>query len=283
MGTFLLVLGLIIVVLIFLMMTMGGLSEERRQEEQELKEQERRLLTTGFSSFSFNLKGSNHCSDIARDLLQKIKQGDAVLLMPEFFNEYDRYAISVRMFGKHIGYMDRTTAFHWAEKLFTGSTPNYHLCIAKKVELNEGFDLPMVEFEVFYKDKDGRARFDFKHEGPMYSYVNPVEGCGQDLTDDITNKRFILSEISKEVVNTFPEIYGLGTDVSDDDLNEKWYEEDVQYLKEFIRDLHTGAIDDIKAKSKFLRNAAKDRVYGNNDKLKVLLNSYLEFKEVKLK
>lgn len=271
------VIGIIICTSIIIVIVSKGNAERKIREEEERKKR------TGFSSFTFKLKGSNHCSDIAREILQKIKQGDAVLLMPEFFNEYDRYAISVRMFGKHIGYMDRTTAFHWAERLFTGSTPNYHLCIARKVELNEGFDLPLVEFEVFYKDKDGRTRFDVKHEGPMYSYVNPVEGCGQDLTDDITNKRFILSEISKEVVNTFPEIYGLGNDVSDDDLNEKWYEEDVQYLKEFIRDLHTGAIDDIKAKSKFLRNAAKDRVYGNNDKLKVLLNSYLEFKEMKLK
>lgn len=271
------VIGIIICTSIIIVIVSKGNAERKIREEEERKKR------TGFSSFTFKLKGSNHCSDIAREILQKIKQGDAVLLMPEFFNEYDRYAISVRMFGKHIGYMDRTTAFHWAERLFTGSAPSYHLCIAQKVELNEGFDLPLVEFEVFYKDKDGRTRFDFKHEGPMYSYVNPVEGCGQDLTDDITNKRFILSEISKEIINTFPEIYGLGTDVSDDDLNEKWYEEDVQYLKEFIRDLHTGAIDDIKAKSKFLRNAANDRVYGNNDKLKVLLNSYLEFKELKLK
>lgn len=271
------VIGIIICISIIIVIVSKGNAERKIREEEERKKR------TGFSSFTFKLKGSNHCSDIARDILRKIKEGDAVLLMPEFFNEYDRYAISVRMFGKHIGYMDRTTAFHWAEKLFMGTTPNYHLCIARKVELNEGFDLPLVEFEVFYKDKDGRARFDFKHEGPTYSYVNPVEGCGQDLADDITNKRFILSEISKEVVNTFPEIYGLGKDVADDDLNEKWYEEDVQYLKEFICDLHTGAIDDIKAKSKFLRNAANDRVYGNNDKLKVLLNCYLEFKELKLK
>lgn len=273
---------IIIVIVIAIPMIISAASEASEQEDANRKAQERRFTHTGFSSFTFKLKGSNYCSDLAKDFLADIQEGDAVVLMPEFFNEYDKYAISVRLFGKHIGYVDRTTACHWAEKLFEGSTPNYRLCVAKEVILNEGYDYPVVEFEVFYKDNQGQAKVDYKHEGPKWVYVDPVEGCGKDLTEDIVKRGFILSEVSREVVNTHPEWYGLN-DKMDDDLNEKWHEEDVQHLKQFIFDLYSGAFTQQNAKSKFLKQVAMDRIYGHNEKLEKLLDMYLDFKEIELK
>ena len=258
------------------------LQDANEQEESERKAQERRFTHTGFSSFTFKLKGSNYCSDLAKEFLKEIKEGDAVVLMPEFFNEYDKYAISVRLFGRHIGYVDRTSAYHWAENLFGGSVPNYRLCVSKKVTLNEGYEFPVVDFEVFYKDSQGQSRIDYKHEGPKYVYVDPVEGCGKDLADDIVKRGFILSEVSREVVNTHPEWYGLNNN-TDEDFNEKWHDEDVQHLKQFIFDLYSGAFTQQNAKTKFLKKVAMDRIYGNNEKLEKLLDMYLDFKELKLK
>lgn len=273
---------IIVVIVIAIPMIIAASSEASEQEDANRKAQERRFTHTGFSSFTFKLKGSNYCSDLAKEFLSDIQEGDAVVLMPEFFNEYDKYAISVRLFGKHIGYVDRTTACHWAEKLFEGSAPNYRLCVAKEVILNEGYDYPVVEFEVFYKDNQGQAKIDYKHEGPKWVYVDPVEGCGKDLTEDIVKRGFILSEVSREVVNTHPEWYGLN-DKTDDDLNEKWHGEDVQHLKQFIFDLYSGAFTQQNAKSKFLKQVAMDRIYGNNEKLEKLLDMYLDFKELELK
>ena len=273
---------IIVVIVIAIPMIIAASSEASEKEDANRKAQERRFTHTGFSSFTFKLKGSNYCSDLAKEFLKEIKEGDAVVLMPEFFNEYDKYAISVRLFGRHIGYVDRTAAYHWAEKLFGGSAPNYRLCVAKKVTLNEGFDYPVVDFEVFYKDSQGQARIDYKHEGPKYVYVDPVEGCGKDLADDIVKRGFILSEVSREVVNTHPEWYGLNNK-TDEDLNEKWHDEDVQHLKQFIFDLYSGAFTQQNAKTKFLKKVAMDRIYGNNEKLEKLLDMYLDFKELKLK
>lgn len=276
-----LVIIILVVVLLFAIPIYMSANEE---EKEELKRQDKRFSNTGFSSFTFKLKGSNYCSDLAKEFLKEIKEGDAVVLMPEFFNEYDKYAISVRLFGRHIGYVDRTVAYHWAEKLFGGSAPNYRLCVAKKVTLNEGFDYPVVDFEVFYKDTGGTAKFNFKHGGPDYIYVDPIEGCGKDVAEDIVKRHFLFSEVSREMVYTHPEWYGLDDDADEeDDLTEKWHEEDVQYLKQFIFDLYSGAFVDVKAKSKFLKRVSMDRVYGNNEKLERLLNRYLEFKELKLK
>lgn len=276
-----LVIIILVVVLLFAIPIYMSANEE---EKEELKRQDKRFSNTGFSSFTFKLKGSNYCSDLAKEFLKEIKEGDAVVLMPEFFNEYDKYAISVRLFGRHIGYVDRTAAYHWAEKLFGGSAPNYRLCVAKKVTLNEGFDYPVVDFEVFYKDTEGTAKFNFKHGGPDYIYVDPIEGCGKDVAEDIVKRHFLFSEVSREMVYTHPEWYGLDDDADEeDDLTEKWHEEDVQHLKQFIFNLYSGAFVDAKAKSKFLKQVAMDRIYGNNDKLERLLNRYLEFKELKLK
>ena len=273
---------IIIIVILAVSFMFPLLQDANEQEESERKAQERRFTHTGFSSFTFKLKGSNYCSDLAKEFLANIQEGDAVVLMPEFFNEYDKYAISVRLFGKHIGYVDRTSAYHWAENLFGGSVPNYRLCVAKKVTLNEGYEFPVVDFEVFYKDSQGQARIDYKHEGPKYVYVDPVEGCGKDLADDIVKQGFILSEVSREVVNTHPEWYGLNNK-TDEDLNEKWHDEDVQHLKQFIFDLYSGAFTQQNAKTKFLKKVAMDRIYGNNEKLEKLLDMYLDFKELKLK
>ena len=102
--------GIIICIAVIISIVSSGNAERKRKDEAE------RNKRTGFSSFTFKLKGSNYCSDISKDFLKNIKVNDAVLLMPEFFNEYDKYAISVRYIGKHIGYVDRTTAYHWAEK-----------------------------------------------------------------------------------------------------------------------------------------------------------------------
>lgn len=273
---------IIIIVILAVSFMFPLLQDANEQEESERKAQERRFTHTGFSSFTFKLKGSNYCSDLAKEFLANIQEGDAVVLMPEFFNEYDKYAISVRLFGKHIGYVDRTSAYHWAENLFGGSVPNYRLCVAKKVTLNEGYEFPVVDFEVFYKDSQGQARIDYKHEGSKYVYVDPVEGCGKDLADDIVKRGFILSEVSREVVNTHPEWYGLNNK-TDEDLNEKWHDEDVQHLKQFIFDLYSGAFTQQNAKTKFLKKVAMDRIYGNNEKLEKLLDMYLDFKELKLK
>lgn len=274
----------IIILVVVLLFAIPIYMSANEQEKEELKRQDKRFSNTGFSSFTFKLKGSNYCSDLAKEFLKEIKEGDAVVLMPEFFNEYDKYAISVRLFGRHIGYVDRTAAYHWAEKLFGGSAPNYRLCVAKKVTLNEGFDYPVVDFEVFYKDTEGTAKFNFKHGGPDYIYVDPIEGCGKDVAEDIVKRHFLFSEVSREMVYTHPEWYGLDDDADEeDDLNEKWHEEDVQHLKQFIFDLYSGAFVDVKAKSKFLKRVSMDRIYGNNDKLERLLNRYLEFKELKLK
>lgn len=273
---------IIIIVILAVSFMFPLLQDANEQEESERKAQERRFTHTGFSSFTFKLKGSNYCSDLAKEFLANIQEGDAVVLMPEFFNEYDKYAISVRLFGKHIGYVDRTSAYHWAENLFGGSVPNYRLCVAKKVTLNEGYEFPVVDFEVFYKDSQGQARIDYKHEGPKYVYVDPVEGCGKDLADDIVKRGFILSEVSREVVNTHPEWYGLNNK-TDEDLNEKWHDEDVQHLKQFIFDLYSGAFTQQNAKTKFLKKVAMDRIYGNNEKLEKLLDMYLDFKKLKLK
>ena len=273
---------IILIVILVISFIFPLLQDANEQEESERKAQERRFTHTGFSSFTFKLKGSNYCSDLAKEFLADIQEGDAVVLMPEFSNEYDKYAISVRLFGKHIGYVDRTSAYHWAENLFGGSIPNYRLCVAKKVTLNEGYEFPVVDFEVFYKDSQGQARIDYKHEGPKYVYVDPVEGCGKDLADDIVKRGFILSEVSREVVNTHPEWYGLNNK-TDEDLNEKWHDEDVQHLKQFIFDLYSGAFTQQNAKTKFLKKVAMDRIYGNNEKLEKLLDMYLDFKELKLK
>ena len=273
---------IILIVILVISFIFPLLQDANEQEESERKAQERRFTHTGFSSFTFKLKGSNYCSDLAKEFLADIQEGDAVVLMPEFFNEYDKYAISVRLFGKHIGYVDRTSAYHWAENLFGGSIPNYRLCVAKKVTLNEGYEVPVVDFEIFYKDSQGQARIDYKHEGPKYVYVDPVEGCGKDLADDIVKRGFILSEVSREVVNTHPEWYGLNNK-TDEDLNEKWHDEDVQHLKQFIFDLYSGAFTQQNAKTKFLKKVAMDRIYGNNEKLEKLLDMYLDFKELKLK
>ena len=281
MAAIMIIIGIVICVAVIVSIASAGLADVKQKEEAELRRQERRLSVTGYGSFGFTLKGSNYCSDTAKEFLRGINEGDAVVLMPEFFNEFDKYAISVRYLGKHIGYMDRTTAFHWAEKLFTGDEPNYRLCVATKVEQNEGYDTPLVEFEVYYKEPNGKARFNFKHDGPKYIYVNPVEGCGQDLTEDIAQRGFLLSEISREVVNTFPELY---KDAKvDEELQEKWHEEDVQFLKQFIYELYTSGTNDARFKSHFLRKAEMDRVYGNGINLKILIESYLEFKELKLK
>lgn len=274
----------IIILVVVLLFAIPIYISANEAEKEELKKQDKRFSNTGFSSFTFKLKGSNYCSDLAKEFLKEIKEGDAVVLMPEFFNEYDKYAISVRLFGRHIGYVDRTAAYHWAEKLFGGSAPNYRLCVAKKVTLNEGFDYPVVDFEVFYKDTEGTAKFNFKHGGPDYIYVDPIEGCGKDVAEDIVKRHFLFSEVSREMVYTHPEWYGLDDDADEeDDLTEKWHEEDVQHLKQFIFDLYSGAFVDVKAKSKFLKRVSMDRIYGNNDKLERLLNRYLEFKELKLK
>ena len=275
---------IIVVIVIAIPMIIAASSEASEKEDANRKAQERRFTHTGFSSFTFKLKGSNYCSDLAKEFLKEIKEGDAVVLMPEFFNEYDKYAISVRLFGRNIGYVDRTAAYHWAEKLFGGSAPNYRLCVAKKVTLNEGFDYPVVDFEVFYKDHEGTAKFNFKHGGPDYIYVDPIEGCGKDMAEDIVKRHFLFSEVSREMVYTHPEWYGLDDDTDGgDDLNEKWHEEDVQHLKQFIFDLYSGLFVDVKAKSKFLKQVAMNRIYGNNEKLEKLLDRYLEFKELKLK
>jgi|GEM_PF-3736704 len=270
----------ILVLVVSLIVAASNSANEERREK--MKDLEKRITTTGFSSFTFKLKGSGYCSDVAKELLANIKEGDAVVLMPEFFNEYDKYAISVRYIGKHIGYVDRTTAFHWAGKLFTGSEPNYRLCVAKSVTLNEGYDIPLVEFEVFYRDFHGEAKIDLKHSGPYYAFIDPVEGCGRDLAEDLTKRGFIYVEESKEIINTHPEWYDLSEGV-DEDLIEKWKNEDIKYLRWFVQSLYKGIIVDGKAKSRFLKQAATDRIYGNNEKLEKLLNRYLEFKELKLK
>lgn len=273
----------IVLLLVLFLFAYPAYMDAKEKEKEELKKQERRFSITGYSSFTFKLKGSNYCSDIAKGFLKDIKEGDCVVLMPEFFNEFDRYAISVRLFGRHIGYVDRTEAYHWAEKLFGGSAPNYELCIAKTVTLNEGYEYPLVTFEVFYKDVNGKAKFNHKNKGADYIYIDPIEGCGKDLAEDLTKRFFTLSQVSREIIYTHPELYGLDeVQEDDDDLNEKWHDEDVQFLKEFIFGLYSGAFQDVKAKTKFLQNAAKDRVYGNNDKLKVLLSRYLDFKEIML-
>lgn len=268
--------GIIICIAVIISIVSSGNAERKRKEEAK------RNKRTGFSSFTFKLRGSNYCSDISKDFLKNIKVNDAVLLMPEFFNEYDKYAISVRYIGKHIGYVDRTTAYHWAEKLFTGSDPNYQLCVAKSVTINEGYDFPLVEFEVFYRDFYGEAKIDLKHFGPYYAFIDPIAGCGKDLSEDLTKRGFIYVEESKEIINTHPEWYDLIEGV-DEDLKEKWRNEDIKFLKWFIQSLYTGIIVDGNAKSRFLKQAATDRIYGNNEKLEKLLDRYLEFKELSLK
>lgn len=271
--------GIIICIAVIISIVSSGNAERKRKEEAERKKR------TGFSSFSFELKGSNYCSDLAKDLLRDIKEGTAVVLMPEFFNEYDRYAISVRLNGKHIGYMDRTNAYHWAEKLFDGcSNPKYHLCVASKVTLNEGFEYPLVEFEVFYREWDGEAKIDKNHPGPNFVYVNPIEGCGIDLVEDIAKRSCIVSKLSCEIIHTHPEYYqAIKEKVGDDEVLAKWKEEDEDALLDFIKELHCGNFTSLEHKKLFLKNVSKDRIYGNNTILKKLINEYLEFKELDMK
>ena len=273
-----------IVILVFVVFLIAVASKSANEERREkMKDLEKRITTTGFSSFTFKLKGSGYCSDVAKEFLANIKEGDAVVLMPEFFNEFDKYAISVRLYGKHIGYVDRSVAYEWAGRLFDGGEPNYRLCVAKTVTLNEGFDYPIVEFEVFYRKFGGVAKIDFKHCGADYVYIDPIEGCGKDLKEDLEKRFFTLCTISKEIINTHPEWYNINKEDTNDDLNNNWYFEDVKYLKTFIFELYTGQINRESTKEQFLKRVSMDRVYGNNEKLKLLLGRYLEFKELELK
>ena len=274
-----------IVILVFVVFLIATASNSANEEKREkMKDSEKRITTTGFSSFTFKLKGSGYCSDVAKEFLANIKEGDAVVLMPEFFNEFDKYAISVRLYGKHIGYVDRSAAYEWAGRLFDGGEPNYRLCVAKTVTLNEGFDYPIVEFEVFYRKHGGVANIDFKHEGPNFVYVNPIEGCGVDLTDDIMNRSCIVSKISCEIIHTHPEYYQAEREkVKNDEVVDDWKAEDEKALLSFIENLYKGIVLEENGKTQFLRDIAKDRIYGTNKILIKLLDEYLSFKELDLK
>lgn len=274
-----------IVILVFvvslIVLASNSANEERREK---MKGLEKRITTTGFSSFTFKLKGSGYCSDVAKEFLANIKEGDAVVLMPEFFNEFDKYAISVRLNGKHIGYVDRSVAYEWANRLFDGSTPNYHLCVAKTVTLNDGFEYPVVDFEVFYRKWSGVAKIDSEHQGPDFVYVNPIDGCGVDLSDDITKRSCIVSKVSREIIHTHPEYYQEEKEkVKDDEILYNWKYEDEKALLSFIEKLHNGSMLLNNGKSLFLREIQKNRIYGTNKILKKLIDEYLSFKELELK
>ena len=276
------ILFIVVIVLVLVSTLIAGANEqaelEKKQEQQTL---ERRLSYTGFSELKFTLKGSNHCTEDEKEIFSHLKKNKELILLPEPWNPIDKSAISVCFYGKKIGYMDRTNAFHFRNILFQDNEIKYKTCFVREISQNEGYDTPLVEISVIYPDPKGKARVFGNQTSCDFVYIDPIEGCGIDLVKDIM-KGFVVSEVSKEIINTHPEWYETEDKqlFDGDDLPTLWRTEDAGYLKEFIKELHEGKIATKRNEKSFLNKL--ERTYGDNEVLERLIDNYLKYKNIKL-
>ncbi len=241
--------------------------ERERVEEQKQPDRYTRFLT-------FNVQGTNFADEKGKEYIKNIKVGDPVLLVPEFYNPYDCNAVAVHVNGVRIGYMPSSIAATVAKSIFPGHSANYTLCQVSEVVNDEVYEMPIIELTVFAKTADGKDQ-PISDREPDILYVEPIEGCGQDLVDDILHRGYLLSLYARQMIYSHPEWY-------EEYDGESSKDEDDEFFISFVNRIYFGGIKDKEDYQDFLKDVRRDRVRGDNKILIKRIKHYLKIREIEL-
>lgn len=240
----------------------GGVAEEEKPKE---KDRYTRFLT-------FNVQGTNFADEKGKEYIKNLKVGDPVLLVPEFYNPYDCNAVAVHIDGVRIGYMPSSLAATVAKSIFPGHSANYTLCQVSEVVKDEVYAMPIIELAVFAKTSDGEDQLISDRE-PDILYVEPIEGCGQNLVDDILHRGYLLSLYARQMIYSHPEWY-------EECEEETSKDEDDEFFISFVNRIYFGGIKDKEDYQDFLKDVRRNRVRGDNKLLIKRIKHYLKLKNL---
>jgi len=240
-------------------------SEQGGVEEQKQPDRYTRFLT-------FNVQGTNFADEKGKEYIKSLKVGDPVLLVPEFYNPYDCNAVAVHVNGVRIGYMPASLAATVAKTIFPGHSANYTLCQVSEVVNDEVYEMPIIELAVFAKTADGKDQLISDRE-PDILYVEPIEGCGQDLVDDILHRGYLLSIFARQMIYSHPEWY-------EEYDGESSKDEDDEFFISFVNRIYFGGIKEKEDYQDFLKDVRRDRVRGDNKILIKRIKHYLKIRNI---
>lgn len=241
------------------------IEEEPEAEYQKQPDRYTRFLT-------FNVLGTNFADEKGKEYIKSLKVGDPVLLVPEFYNPYDCNAVAVHVNGVRIGYMPSSLAATVAKSIFPGHSANYTLCQVSEVVNDEVYEMPIIELAVFAKTADGKDQLISDRE-PDILYVEPIEGCGQNLVDDILHRGYLLSLFARQMIYSHPEWY-------EEYDGESSKDEDDEFFISFVNRIYFGGIKDKEDYQDFLKDVRRDRVRGDNKILIKRIKHYLKIKNI---
>lgn len=240
--------------------------EHDRVEDQKQPDRYTRFLT-------FNIAGMNRASERGKELANELAVGDAVVLVPEFYNIYDNNAIAIYIYGTRIGYMPASLAATVAKTIFTGHSANYTVCQVSEIIKDDKYEMPIIQLAVFAKTKTGEDAL-ISDKEPALIYIEPIEGCGVDYIDDILHKGYLMSLHARQMIYSHPEWYE-----GEDELHK---DEDDDFFMRFINKLFFGGIKDKEDYQDFLKDVRRDRVRGDNKILIKRIKHYLKIREIEL-
>lgn len=178
---------ILLIVALMLAVLLRVASQDKKNEE--LAALDRRLKYTGMSEIKFTLKGSGYRTEEEKEVFKNLKEGKRVILLQEPWNPVDKNAISVWFHGKRIGYMDRDKAYAHKNDLFGKANVEYKYCVVSKIIWNEDYDTPIVDLSAYYSTSNGTAVLNINKTSIDFTYIDPIEGCGNNLMEDIQKKK----------------------------------------------------------------------------------------------
>ena len=193
-----------------------------------------------------------------------------MLLVPEFYNPYDCNVVAVHVNGVRIGYMPSSLAATVAKSIFPGHSANYTLCQVSEVVNDEVYEMPIIELAVFAKTADGKDQLISDRE-PDILYIEPIEGCGQNLVDDILHRGYLLSIFARQMIYSHPEWY-------EEYDGESSKDEDDEFFISFVNRIYFGGIKDKEDYQEFLKDVRRDRVRGDNKILIKRIKHYMKLR-----
>lgn len=247
-------------------------ARREKEEKQKAKQAEEKKPDRYTRFLTFNVQGTNFADEKGKEYIKNLKVGDPVLLVPEFYNPYDCNAVAVHINGVRIGYMPSSLAATVAKSIFPGHSANYTLCQVSEVVKDEIYAMPIIELAVFAKTSDGEDQLISDRE-PDILYVEPIEGCGQNLVDDILHRGYLLSLYARQMIYSHPEWY-------EECEEETSKDEDDEFFISFVNRIYFGGIKDKEDYQDFLKDVRRNRVRGDNKLLIKRIKHYLKLKNL---